>query len=98
MISENQSVANDHNVYFKIGNKRIRLFDLTWVLFLGVLPFDKAALTLYLNSTIGELISLALNAITLVCAFICLVNIQFKSGKKVAQKTIYIFVLLSFQI
>lgn len=42
------------SMQIRIDKRKIRLFDLTWLLFLGVLPFEKAALTLYLNSTLGE--------------------------------------------
>lgn len=81
-------------MHIRINNKRIKLFDFTWLLFLGVLPFEKSALTLYSNSTMGELISISLNAITLIGALIALFNIQNKAGKKVAQKYILFFVVL----
>ena len=82
------------NLYLKIGNKQIRLFDFTWVLFLGVLPFDKAALTLYYYDKVGEIISIILNAITIVCAVVCLVNLRTRLGKKLAQKYVLFFIIL----
>ena len=85
----------NNNLYMKIGNRRIKLFDFTWILFLGVLPFDKAALTLFTNSSLGEVISISLNAITLFGAFVCYLYSHTKTQKKVAQKYISFFVVLA---
>lgn len=80
-------------MHIRINNKRIKLFDFTWLLFLGGLLFEKSALTLYSSSTLGEIISIILNAITLVGALFCFLSIQNKAKKKVAQKYMLFFVV-----
>ena len=57
-------------------NKNSEPFSLAWILFLGVLPFDKAALTLYCSSAMGTYLSMLLNLLTLLyVTAICLNSI-----------------------
>ena len=72
-----------------------KFFDLKWILFLWVLPIDKAALTLYRSNTTGELISFILEVITLIMAFIGFFNIRtIKVKYHLCQKYILYFVVL----
>ena len=76
------------------GEKRFSLLCLKWILFLGVLPFEKAALTLYASRAVGEAISFALNALTLILAMGSLVKIRFKRQKRTAEKYILFYIVL----
>ena len=68
---------------------------LTWILFLGVLPFDKASLALYINPSLGNYISYALNAITLFIAFFLMLN---GSAKKIAKNKLCTKYILYFAV
>ena len=53
---------------------KIKLSTFRWILFLGVLPIEKAAVTLYANSEVGQYFALLLNIITLGLAVIFFLN------------------------
>ena len=56
----------------KQTKKIISFSSLRWILFLGVLPIERAAVTLYASSEVGYFIILLLNMITLILAVIFL--------------------------
>ena len=58
-------------------NKNALFQGVSWILFLGVLPFEKAALTFYISENVGAYISLALNVLTVIVVFCA-----FFGGKK----------------
>lgn len=85
------------NEYIDPNHKRNKISAcFAWILFLGVLPFDKAALTLYSSSNIGEMLALLLNAITVFWAFVGFVNRMFltKSKIRISRKYIFFFAAL----
>lgn len=81
-----------------VNAKRKTHVSLAWVLFLGVIPFDKAALTLYLNPVLGEYISYALNAITFFVTVFLILNGSTKKNIKntLCIKYVCYFVFLFF--
>lgn len=86
-------IPNDIKAY----SKSAKFIDLTWILFLGVLPIDKAALTFFKNESIGNYISLFLNFCTIIVAFIGFINIQsIKVRNRLSQKYILYFGVLAF--
>lgn len=80
-------------------NKKQEPFSFAWLLFLGVLPFEKAALTLYFSSAIGNYLSLFLNLITMVSVAIVFLNAIFRTHalmrKEIAIKYILFFFVLT---
>lgn len=87
-IDSKNTVENSHKIRTSFA----------WVLFLGVIPFDKAALALYINASLGEYISYALNALTLFIAFFLILNGSAKKGikNKLFIKYVLYFVSLLF--
>jgi hypothetical protein len=75
---------SSNNLYPESKKRRSRILDFTWVLFLGVLPFDKASLTLYSSDTLGSIISIILNGLTLVGAVVGWMSIRSKNKKKLS--------------
>lgn len=87
------SIPNDIKTY----NKSMNFLDLKWILFLGVLPIDSAALTFFLSDSIGNYISLFLNFCTIIGAFIGLINVKsIKERNRLSQKYIVYFGVLAF--
>lgn len=86
---------DDKNTTEDLHRTRI---SFAWILFLGVLPFDKAALALYINPSLGSYISYALNAITLFIAVFLMLNGSAKKilKSKLCTKYILYFSLLIF--
>ena len=83
--------------YKEVNPNRNKIFALfAWILFLGVMPFDKGALTLYYNDSIGKYIGLALNAITVLLALVGFANrmLLTKSQIRISRKYIYFFAVL----
>ena len=71
-------------------------YDFFWVLFLGILPFDKAALSFFLNERLGNYISLGLNILVVILAlFFLLKNLYLPSKRsKIAIKYALYFLSL----
>lgn len=67
----------------------------SWILFLGVLPFDKNALTLFNSEDIGKIISLILNGIVILFVGVFLFK-RLCLRKNIIRKHFIYFVLLIF--
>lgn len=77
---------------------KVRIDCFRWILFLGVIPFDKAALTLYRNNQIGNILSYCLLLITVIVVGFRLV--QHKSNSEyvidfLVNRIHIIFILIS---
>ena len=81
-------MVKDNGIYIKTSSFR-------WILFLGVLPIEKAALTLYVNSEVGKYFALLLNIITLVLAIILFLT-NSKKRQQLSTKYVLFFCILVF--
>ena len=76
MVLKNEEVISENNSSKQQPKFKLKSSDFVWILFLGILPFDKSALTFYLSDKIGSFISLFLNGCTLITAIICVYNMR----------------------
>lgn len=76
----------------KIGTRQFR-----WVLFLGVIPFEKASLTIYRSKPVGNALSYLLILFTALITCMCMIqikNIPAGEKKKLIQNISLIFVFM----